>query len=342
MTKTIEKLPEADASKLLTRRGCFSRERLERLRGEISGISELKDLPNLCIYVTGSYGRHEASEFSDCDLFFIYDEAKGVSIPRLNKVLIDSDIIKACREMGFPEFSDDGEYLEIHSLQEIKRELGGRHDDYKNYFTARLLLLLESKPLYNSKLYNRIVSDVIDAYYRDYHNHEDDFRPIFVVNDIIRFWRTLCLNYEHKRNREPNHQDDELAAMPRRNKSHLKNLKLKFSRLLTCFSGVLILSRNRHTVKPEELRAFVEMTPLERLTNISEEITDVRGIVSKLRANYAWFLHITEQDSTEMLEWVGNKENRESAFECAREFGKDFYQLLDKSVEKETMRFLVI
>jgi len=47
-------------------------------------------------------------------------------------------------------FSNDGEFLRILYLEDMLEQLGGREDDYLNYFTARMLLLLESKPLYKT------------------------------------------------------------------------------------------------------------------------------------------------------------------------------------------------
>ena len=100
-----------------------------------------------------------------------------------------------------------------------------------------LLLLLESQPVYNEPLYEELLERVIESYYRDYHDHERTFRPIFLINDIIRFWRTLCLNYENRRNRPPEDGREQ-------HKFHLDNFKLKFSRLLTCFSAIILLAKN--------------------------------------------------------------------------------------------------
>ena len=117
----------------------------------------------------------------------------------IKKTLLDADLIRAAQELRFPDFSNDGEYLEVHYIDDILNNLGGPRDDFQNHFTARLLLLLESRPLYNESFYENVMKKIIYSYYRDYHDHEDSFSPIFLINDIIRFWRTLCLNYEHRR-----------------------------------------------------------------------------------------------------------------------------------------------
>jgi hypothetical protein len=78
------------------------------------------------------------------DLFFVSDGDDAVD--RTAKILIDAELIRMASGMGFPPFSNDAQYLEIHSLNEMLDELGGAEDDFKNFFTARMLLLLESRP----------------------------------------------------------------------------------------------------------------------------------------------------------------------------------------------------
>lgn len=94
-----------------------------------------------------------------------------------------------------------------------------------------MLLILESCYLYNQDNYALCRKKVVDRYFADFHDHRKDFRPIFILNDVLRFWRTLCLNYEHGREWRKNDGLD-------RARGHLKNLKLRFSRLLICYSFV--------------------------------------------------------------------------------------------------------
>jgi UTP:GlnB (protein PII) uridylyltransferase len=57
----------------------FSEGRIAQLKSKIEKIPELQN-NNLCIFVTGSYGRLEASKYSDIDLFFLdTDERKLTS-----------------------------------------------------------------------------------------------------------------------------------------------------------------------------------------------------------------------------------------------------------------------
>jgi hypothetical protein len=258
-------------------------------------------------------------------------ETKRVLTENLH--LLDAELIQICRKMDFPDFSDDGQYLEIHYLGDMTSVLGSPEDDFNNHFTARLLLILESYSLFNDQTYHDIISTIANTYFRDYHDHHREFKPIFLVNDIIRFWKTLCLNYEHKRNRPTNDQRKKL-------KNHVKNLKLKFSRLLTCFSMIYALSIRRSTITADELVTLIGKSPLERITSGTKEHSDNANLIL---AEYAWFLENTGRKQEDVLDWLSIESNRVDAFAHARNFGNNMYDLLQIATgESEAFRFLVI
>ena len=60
-------------------------------------------------------------------------------------------------------------------------------------------MLLESKPLFNETLYDSQMDEIVGLYFRD-DVDRSSFKPLFLLNDLLRFWRTLCLNYEIIRN----------------------------------------------------------------------------------------------------------------------------------------------
>lgn len=320
----------------IARRAEFSRARLYQIRARIKESDVLAELRGLCIYVTGSFGRLEASKHSDLDVFFIHEGSSTTdAVPRIRKILLDADLIRAAQNLGFPEFSNDGQYLQIHYIDDILRHLGGPKDDFNNYFTARLLLLLESRPLYNEALYRDIMKKIIESYFRDYPQNDDSFLPIFLINDIIRFWRTMCLNYEHRRNLP---DDDEVTT----NKNHLANLKLKFSRLVTCYATIALISIGKD-ISPNDLLEAFSLSPFERLSRIGERVPDTVERISGITDSYSWFLKTTDKEKSAMLEWIGDQGNRRDAFARGRRFGSDFYQFLLESIrDQEVMRFLVV
>ena len=322
---------------LLAKRRNYSKNQLTALQSRLTSFEVVNELQDLCIYVTGSYGRLEASEHSDIDLFFIH---KGTSydnaISKIKKTLLDADLIRTIRDLGYPAFSNDGEYLSVHYIDDIKKTLGGRDDDFENHFTARLLLLLESRALHNQEVYKDALQEIIASYFRDYEGHETSFRPLFLINDILRFWRTLCLNYEHRRNRA---EED----AKRRNKDHLINLKLKFSRLLTCHSAIVLLSANGGVIEPNELIDIINISPLERLDKIAAMKPSTSSIVENMKETYSWFLTKTGQEHEDVIRWIDDSENRAEALDKGRAFATMMYEIMcEVSDGTDIMRYLVI
>jgi len=310
----------------------YSEGRITEFRDALAeAVPELTKCPNLCIYSTGSFGRREAGKHSDLDLFFVVD-GKREDIPKLIKTLIDADLIRLCTRLGYPEFSGDGEYLKIHTLSDLSQKIGDQDEDAENIFTARMLLFLESVPLHNDDVYNRTISECIQQYCRDHMDHPTNFKPIFLVNDISRFWKTLCLNYESART----------GLKPEDKPKHrVKNLKLKFSRMMTCYSMLACLCDPAEGDSPEKLEQLVGMTPHQRLTHITNKhgLTDLFG---SLVNEYEWFLTITDEEKSIVRSRVA--EQKDDVFRRARLFGELVYRLLlaiaDKT--KTDLRYLVV
>jgi predicted nucleotidyltransferase len=316
---------------LIQSRNKFSNEKLELLRGRILQLSNINKFNNkLCIYATGSFARGEASEHSDIDIFFI---SKNYETQNLEEIILKSELISLTRELGFQDFSGDGEFLEIHCIKKIKEELGTKYDDYHNYFTARLLLLLESKPLFNDELYEEVISEILEVYFDEYDGHKETFAPIFLTNDIIRFWKTMCLNYQEKKMK----RGDETLN---KNKSRIKNLKLKFSRMTTCYSILCCLKKGEQTTI-ENVCDLISMTPIERLLYVKDNDQTTGGIVDQLINLYEWFLEKTGKETSEVHGWIDNRHNKTEAFKKADEFHDNFYQLLEIT-SKDLLKYYTI
>ena len=322
----------------LSKRKNFSSAQLHELKKCLTQIPELEKEIGLCIYTTGSYGRLEAGKFSDIDLFFLTDKKNNIS--RISKTIIDASIIGTCREMKFPEFSGDGEYLQVHIVDNILEQLGSRSDDYLNYFTARMLLLLESKPLYNEALYYKIINDILDRYYKDFDAHINNFQPIFLVNDVIRFWRTMCLNYEHSRSRISQIKTTRRATKEIKTKASIKNLKLKFSRKLTCYSLLLCLLWGKKLTKLEVIR-LIGLTPMERLDEL-RQYREIQTLVDELVVLYRWFLDAVQKDADNLYIWISKESNKVNAFDQADKFGEIIVNIMLKTPYKSRLRYFLV
>ena len=127
----------------------YSQARIDELGSRLKPVESLLSGEPLCIYATGSYGRLEAGEDSDIDVFFLYEGHPAVKqLSNLTLIRLSACLIEATEAMDFPPFSGDGRYLDIHYLDHMEEVLGSPEDDSLNAFTARMLLLLESRPVY--------------------------------------------------------------------------------------------------------------------------------------------------------------------------------------------------
>jgi hypothetical protein len=135
------------------------------------------------------------------DLFIVGREVdvEGKSkraLSHLDEICVKAELIGATRSANIPDFSGDGEYLDHYTIEQLVGGLGTPEDDANNTFTARMLLLLESRSLLGEDVHADAIDRVLDRYWRDYDGRHGDFVPAFLANDILRMWRTFCVNYE--------------------------------------------------------------------------------------------------------------------------------------------------
>lgn len=201
-----------------------SRERadvlIERLR---------RDLRLLCprettLIVFGSLGRREFTSGSDVDWTLLVDGPADpdhqLCAQRIGGRLREKDLLApaAAGPFGSLTFSHD-----------LIHKIGGDHDTNRNT-TQRLVLLLESTPVGDRSAYDRVVANVLARYVEeDLVGPEDTpFRvPRFLQNDIARYWRTMAVDFAHKRR--------ERSARG----WALRTAKLRVSRKLVYASGLL-------------------------------------------------------------------------------------------------------
>ena len=292
-----------------------------------------------CVYATGSLGRGEMSERSDLDLFVLRNGTGPSTLTNLDEIRLAARLIEVARLQGYVDFSGDGKYLKAHDVQkDLIGKLGTSEDDYVNVFTARMLLLLESRPILGRPVYEKTIDSVVSEYWRDYPQNSSNFLPVFLMNDILRFWKTLCLNYE-----ERTAQQKATKAGKRR----LHNYKLKHSRLLTCYSGIIylqaILHRDKGTVSPDAVMQMVSLSPTKRLEQVAELKPDAEPGVQKILDNYSKFLEICDVEKAELEEKFVEPEFKKARLTEAKQFGDEVFRLLHLLGDgTELLRYLVV
>jgi hypothetical protein len=291
----------------------------------------------ITIYATGSLARLEANTHSDLDAFFYVLGTKDHDrLDTVEEVCVFHNVVECSKTGSFPDFSNGGEYLHFQYLDDVVGNIGSRQDDYINGLTSRMLLILESTYLYNESNYLEAKRKVVDRYFADFHDHRKEFRPIFILNDVLRFWRTLCLNYEHGREWR---KDDGLN----RARGHLKNLKLRFSRLLICYSFVAGLLNRGPALSDEDVLAISDETPLQRLRALRAADTSYVAPVDLLLTEYEWFMKEMDRDKDAVLEWISDEPTRIASFARGETFAATMAQLVTSVADKHGYtRFLVI
>ena len=217
------------------------------------------------VYATGSFGRLEAGKLSDLDLFVVVETVKENDkekrlLNNIDEIKLKYQIITVAEQNSLPKFDGGGKFLASHTAISYTEWLGTQEDDYRNTLTGRMLLLLESQVLIGESVYEKTILNVISKYFRDFEGHEANFLPSFLFNDILRMWRTFCVNYEGYR-KDGN------------SRNKIKNLKLKFSRMLTCYSAIvylLAIYAKSNTVRPDDVRKMVALTPTRRLERLAD------------------------------------------------------------------------
>ncbi|MEZ4294362.1 MAG: hypothetical protein R3B70_05260 [Polyangiaceae bacterium] len=314
-----------------------------------------------CIYAVGSGGRRELSPHSDLDLFLV----KQGEPRRVDEIRLQSAVLRALRAESFEDPSNDASFLKLHAAGALVERLGEPRDDTENTFTVRMLLLLESRPLLGDRAHAELARMSLDAYWKNVEGHREDYLPIVLFNDIVRYWRMLLLNYESKtaeKQRALDRRLPELSPEAREKAEreleadrNFRSYKLRFSRCLLCYSSVAYLMAEAHRTRVAKGRAhvtrevvdrMVRLTPLQRLEEALSGAADAPGVTEageSLRTLYAQFLRDTDRSKEDMLAIFSDRRGRRPFFTAAKDFGERMYDLIMALGRENPMfRYLVV
>jgi predicted nucleotidyltransferase len=225
----------------------FSKGKIEKLEREIQRINMRG--ANLVAY--GSYARQEASELSDFD-YVLVCPAKA---SETDMAAVSEEIRKLIQhEIGrLP--STDGAFGAPIRCGDLTKDIGG-DGDTNHKITLRLLFLTESKPIGAREHYEDQKQQLISRYIQE--SIPDYQLALFYLNDVIRYWRTMCIDFEFKTFEKGKEWGD-------------RNIKLVFSRRLLYFAGLLIAAETAHRTVKEKREIFERLmflSPLERLVTV--------------------------------------------------------------------------
>jgi predicted nucleotidyltransferase len=259
--------------------------------------------------VVGSFARGEASECSDLDFFVIYDKQSDLDKYKESDQL---DILAEVKKLGIREPSDGGAFGVAVLGSDLFSNIGGDGDTNEN-ITRRVLFLLESKSLCGHDYFDSVRRKIINSYVTI--NITDHQMCKFLLNDIIRYYRTICVDFEYKVSSGGKSWGD-------------RNIKLVFSRKLLYFSGVLIVAetaQNTYKSKVQTLLDLMNISPIERIERIAGSKSE--NALSK----YKVFLEkMSDESFREFLKGVSNTRPHHEKFRELKNEGHHFTWELSK------------
>jgi hypothetical protein len=187
---------------------------------------------DVSVVLFGSWGRRELTAHSDDDWLLLV-EREGEAEAEL----------AAVREVlggGTRDPGRQGTFGVASSAEDLIQHIGLEEDHNRN-LTRRMLLMLESVPVAGDEIHARCWLAVLDRYLAEMRT--DRRPPRFFLNDVIRYWRTIAVDFAGK------HRDDD-------SKWGLRNAKLRTSRKVLFAGGLMPILRCSQ-LRREEVRPFL-------------------------------------------------------------------------------------
>ena len=329
---TIKNLLDLDRLRACRESSLKIREELDSLLSKGIGKYTTEDTS---LVVFGSLARGEWTSKSDLDWTYLIDgEANS------DHLRISQEIQRFFTAEGFVEPGPTGTFGNMAFSHDVIHQIGGQNDSNRNT-TQRILLLLESCPIgRRTEAYERVLRGVINRYLEeDVHLLTRDSKayrvPRFLLNDIVRFWRTMAVDFASK-------QRDRAGEG-----WGLRNAKLRMSRKLIFASGLLVcfssnldsdlqnqISTDKNDIRLKlinHIRNHVRLTPLEILAKSMEQYEVPEPVAKELVEAYGSFLSLLDSEkSRKALQILRAADSRtDPTFQQVRKISGSFERALD-------------
>jgi len=312
---------------------CAARERSLFTKTQLSERISKYSNKDANIVVFGSLARNEFTDGSDIDWTLLVDgRARAKHLTTKNQIKFGIDAIVK-KEVGA-----EGTFGNISFSHDIIHNIGGGDDTNKNT-TQRILLLLESTYIGNHDAYTRVLNEIVSRYITEDWGlrNKIDTMPRFLLNDIIRYWRTLCVDFAYKRRM----RDGKGWA--------IRTIKLRLSRkliyaagLLSCYSCVINKELNdkidscssnkqRQLILISHLVSEMTKPPLDILSSMILPYENLYEPIRKIMDSYDSFIAmLSDKDIRDRLEKLPLKQtNNDQYYEAARKLGHSFQEGLN-------------
>jgi hypothetical protein len=287
------------------------------------------------LVLCGSFARYEMVPGSDYDWLLLIDGQVNESHAKRSQEIEAALVTANLKKPG-----TSGTFGNMVFSHELVHRIGGGADSNAN-LTRRLSLLLESRPLEGEHVWADVIKNILSRYFEQEVHFSPNTKkiPRFLLNDISRYWRTICVDYASK------HTDQKGV------KWAIRNAKLRFSRRLIYASGLAFCFNCRlnppqtdnntlgiaDTIAPfiELAVNFAKTPPLEYLAMfIQKNIQDTtkrKEIVSNIFGSYdKWLGLLSEEKNRKELEGLSHSDaTTNELFNKVREIGSKFNEGLE-------------
>lgn len=290
-----------------------ARERTTRRLDEVrSALEDLELAPGQAVVLFGSWGRSELTPGSDDDWALVSNE------PLVEGHQLWQALAGASRVLG-GEGRAPGTQRIFGGAFELGEVLGnvGLQADTNTNTTRRLLLLLESVPAAGAG-YAAAWDLTFDRYLRARGEQEllRAYRPPrFLLNDLVRYWRTICVDFEAK-------------AAAGTEKWAARSAKLRTSRKMLFAGGLIPLLRCRAWTA-DDARAFLRqqfgVPPSDRLAQAFLDLDAIGEGVRALNAYDRWLGLLADSASRARLDSLTRERAyTDELFDQVREISAEF------------------
>lgn len=259
-----------------------ARSKTERRLGDIRQRCEDMELDDdVALVLMGSWGRRELTRESDVDFIVLVHGAQNFRRRRLTPSL--ETVRDLLGEFGKPAGREGTFGTYVYSDQ-LAGRIGLDQDDNAN-LTRRLLLMLESVPVAGDENWRMAREVVLDEYLDG--ALKDRRPPRLFLNDIVRYWRTICVDFAGKQRQR---QGEGWG---------LRNAKLRLTRKGLFASGLLPALRCQE-VRADSIKSVLAdqlaAVPVDRLADAFTHYGKADAGARALQA-YDNFLAVLDDES---------------------------------------------